>query len=94
MGGGKGLLKLCRRYGFRDMGVFVDWCSMFQMDPDSFDKGPEAYKASRSAEETASFVTALTETMDLWCVPTGIEPEVWRAPETLAQRMRSRFASL
>jgi hypothetical protein len=28
-----GLLGVCQAYGFRDMGVFIDWASLFQKDP-------------------------------------------------------------
>ena len=28
-----GLLGVCQAYGFRDMGVFFDWASLFQKDP-------------------------------------------------------------
>ena len=31
--GGRGLLEACRAYGFSDMGVFLDWCSLYQKDP-------------------------------------------------------------
>ena len=54
---GQGLLKLCRKYGFRDMGVFWDWASLFQKDPSLFEAseagGGAAYEASRSTEEKA-----------------------------------------
>ena len=42
VGKGRGLLRLCRAYGFRDMGVFIDWASMFQKDPALFDASESA----------------------------------------------------
>ena len=32
--GGYGLLRQCHRYGFVDMGVFFDWASIYQKDPE------------------------------------------------------------
>ena len=76
--GGRGLLHACRSYGFRDMGVFLDWASLFQKDPDLFVahwKMPdtqetkdalEAYESSRPPDQKASFDRALKGTMDLW----------------------------
>ena len=31
--GGRGLSGACREYGFSDMGVFLDWASLYQKDP-------------------------------------------------------------
>ena len=31
--GGRGLLGVCKDYGFSDMGVFIDWTSGYQKDP-------------------------------------------------------------
>ena len=47
---------MCRAYGFRDMGVFIDWASLFQQD---------ANRRRTDAEQRA-FKRALTDTMDLW----------------------------
>ena len=33
MAHGHGLLGACRDYGFRDVGVFLDWASLYQNDP-------------------------------------------------------------
>jgi len=33
LNGGRGLLAACRAYGYADMGVFLDWGSLYQKDP-------------------------------------------------------------
>ena len=54
--GGRGLLGTCRDYGFSDMGVFLDWGSLHQKDPELFDSRetpeaqPEAERAAFAAE--------------------------------------------
>jgi len=64
---------------FDDMGVFWDWCSIYQKQPTLFDAnevytesytpeffGGEAYEKSRTPEQKAAFGYALENTMDLW----------------------------
>ena len=64
---------------YEDMGVFWDWCSIFQKDPSLFDAaevytdtyspgifGGAAYENSRTPEQKAAFKFALDDTMDLW----------------------------
>ena len=54
--GGRGLLGACRDYGFSDMGVFLDWGSLHQKDPELFDSSetpeaqPEAERAAFAAD--------------------------------------------
>jgi len=59
---------------FTEMGVFWDWASIYQKDPELFDKsaedGGEKYQASRSKEEEEAFNGAL-KTMDLWYAHQG-----------------------
>lgn len=57
-GGGKSFLEACVAYGFSDMGVFLDWASLFQHAPDG--------GKQRSDDENAAFKRALETTMDLW----------------------------
>jgi hypothetical protein len=48
-------LPLYRAWGLADVGVFVDWCSLYQDKP----------KGTRTAEQTACFKKAL-DNMSLW----------------------------
>ena len=50
--GGRGLLGACRDYGFSDMGVFIDWASLYQKDPKLF-KSKETPEAKPEAERAA-----------------------------------------
>ena len=47
-------MKVWARWGFEDMGVFIDWTSLYQNHPHP-----------RSAEQQASFKRAL-KTMNIW----------------------------
>ena len=51
--GGRGLLGACRDYGFSDMGVFLDWASIYQKNPALFDpkETPEAKSEAQSTME-------------------------------------------
>lgn len=59
---------------FTEMGVFWDWASIHQKDPELFDKsaedGGEKYNTSRSTAEEAAFNGAL-KSMDLWYAHQG-----------------------
>ena len=71
-------------FGFKEMGVFWDWMSLYQRDnrlwkpfmarsdlqPEQLAQ-KEAYLSSRSDEEDASVRRALTQTMDLWYAHSG-----------------------
>jgi len=50
------------KHGYRDMGVFIDWCAMYQEHG-----GP-----GRTQEQYGSFKRALNQTMDLWYSHQGI----------------------
>ena len=55
--GGRGLLGACRDYGFADMGVFLDWASLYQKDPKQFD--PKETPESKPEDERAAFIEDL-----------------------------------
>ena len=76
-----GLLGVCQAYGFRDMGVFFDWASLFQKDPKLWTpaelvpeeertedqrRAVELYRDSRSQAHAQATKFALDHTMDLW----------------------------
>ena len=69
--GRHGLLGACQAYGFRDMGVFWDWASLHQKDPDLWGS-PDLYESSRKPDHTAAMKRALNETMDLWCARSNL----------------------
>jgi hypothetical protein len=75
-----GLLGVCQAYGFRDMGVFFDWASLFQKDPELWTpaelvkeeertedqrRAAERYRDSRTEEHAQAAKFALG-TLDLW----------------------------
>ena len=75
-----GLLGVCQAYGFRDMGVFFDWASLFQKDPEEWtpavlvaeekrtkdqQDAAKRYHDSRNPNEEKIFKFALG-TLDLW----------------------------
>ena len=55
----RGLLGRFRAYGFRDAGVFLDWGSLFQKDPDLFD--PKETPDAKSGAERDRFNLELQE---------------------------------
>ena len=71
---------VCYTDHYHDVGVFWDWCSIFQKDPTLFDEnevyredghvpeyfGGKDYDQSRTAEQKLAFKDALDNTMDLW----------------------------
>eukprot|EP00900_Chrysochromulina_parva_P013871 jgi/Chrpa1/22485/Chrysochromulina_OHIO_Genome00025518-RA len=76
-----GLLGMFQAYGFRDMGVFFDWASLFQKDhklwtPAEFvaeekrtedqRRAAERYRDSRTKAQAQAHKFALEHTMDLW----------------------------
>ena len=76
-----GLLGVCQAYGFRDMGVFFDWASLFQKDPKLWTeaeltaeekrtedqrRAAERYRDSRTEAQAQAAKFALDHTMDLW----------------------------
>ena len=76
-----GLLGVCQAYGFRDMGVFFDWASLFQKDPrlwtpaelvaedertEDQRRAAERYRDSRTEAHAQATKFALDYTMDLW----------------------------
>ena len=76
-----GLLGVCQAYGFRDMGVFFDWASLFQKDPKLWTeaeltaeekrtedqrRAAERYRDSRTEAQAQATKFALDHTMDLW----------------------------
>jgi len=76
-----GLLGVCQAYGFRDMGVFFDWASLFQKDHKLWtpaelvaeEKRTEGqrdaaklYRESRTQAQGLATKFALDHTMDLW----------------------------
>ena len=76
-----GLLGVCQAYGFRDMGVFFDWASLFQKDPrlwtpaelvseeertEDQRRAAELYRDSRKPAQGQATKFALDHTMDLW----------------------------
>ena len=76
-----GLLGVCQAYGFRDMGVFFDWASLFQKDPELWTeaelvaeekrtedqrRAAELYRESRTQAQGLATKFALDHTMDLW----------------------------
>ena len=76
-----GLLGVCQAYGFRDMGVFFDWASLFQKDPRMWTpaeliaeekrtedqrRAAERYRDSRTEAHAQATKFALDYTMDLW----------------------------
>jgi hypothetical protein len=76
-----GLLGMCQAYGFRDMGVFFDWASLFQKDPrlwtpaelvpeekrtEDQRRAAELYRESRTQAQAQAVKVALDHTMDLW----------------------------
>ena len=76
-----GLLGVCQAYGFRDMGVFFDWASLFQKDPrlwtpaelmaeekrtEDQRRAAERYRDSRTEAHAQATKFALEHTMDLW----------------------------
>ena len=76
-----GLLGVCQAYGFRDMGVFLDWASLFQKDPRLWTEAElvteerrtedqrhaaELYRDSRTQAQGQATKFALDHTMDLW----------------------------
>jgi hypothetical protein len=76
-----GLLGVCQAYGFRDMGVFFDWASLFQKDPrlwtpaefvaeeertEDQRRAAELYRDSRTQAQGQATKFALDHTMDLW----------------------------
>jgi len=75
-----GLLGVCQAYGFRDMGVFFDWASLFQKDPKMWTpaeliaeekrtedqrRAVELYHESKT-EAQAQAVKFALGTLDLW----------------------------
>jgi hypothetical protein len=75
-----GLLGVCQAYGFRDVGVFFDWASLFQKDPRMWTpaeliaeekrtedqrRAAERYRDSRT-EAQAQAVKFALGTLDLW----------------------------
>jgi hypothetical protein len=75
-----GLLGVCQAYGFRDMGVFFDWASLFQKDPrlwtpaeliaeeertEDQRRAAERYRDSRTEAQAQAAKFALG-TLDLW----------------------------
>jgi hypothetical protein len=45
-----GLLGACQQYGFSDMGVFIDWASLYQKDPQKWQSwmdGPDRWKSDQ-----------------------------------------------
>ena len=75
-----GLLGVCQAYGFRDMGVFFDWASLFQKDPKLWTpaelvpeeerdedqrRAAKLYRDSRSETQDEAMKLALG-TLDLW----------------------------
>lgn len=58
------------KYGFAEMGVFWDWCSLYQKNPALYEDRA-AYDTSRTADEAAAFGCALESTMDLWYAHQG-----------------------
>ena len=75
-----GLLGVCQAYGFRDMGVFFDWASLFQKDPEEWtpavlvaeekrtkdqQDAAKRYHDSRNPNEEKIFKFAMG-TLDLW----------------------------
>ena len=76
-----GLLGVCQAYGFRDMGVFFDWASLFQKDPrlwtpaefvaeegrtEEQRRAAKLYRDSRTQAQGQATKFALDHTMDLW----------------------------
>jgi hypothetical protein len=76
-----GLLGVCQAYGFRDMGVFFDWASLFQKDPRMWTtaedvpedertedqrRAAERYRDSKTEAQAQATKFALDHTMDLW----------------------------
>ena len=76
-----GLLGVCQAYGFRDMGVFFDWASLFQKDPrlwtpaelvaeekrtEGQRRAADRYRESRTEAHGQATKFALEHTMDLW----------------------------
>jgi len=76
-----GLLGVCQAYGFRDMGVFFDWASLFQKDPrlwtpaelvaeekrtEGQRRAADRYRESRTQAQGLATKFALEHTMDLW----------------------------
>ena len=76
-----GLLGVCQAYGFRDMGVFFDWASLFQKDPRMWTpaedvpeekrtedqrRAAKRYRDSRTQAQAQATKFALDHTMDLW----------------------------
>lgn len=57
VGKGRGLLRLCQAYGFHDMGVFLDWASLYQKDPALFD--PKETPEAKLPAERAAFIAEL-----------------------------------
>eukprot|EP00966_Prymnesium_polylepis_P068148 1584203-Prymnesium_polylepis.1 len=58
--GNSGLLRLCRSYGFKDMGVFLDWASIPQKDPSLYDPNETPEAKPEGSKERKAFTRDLS----------------------------------
>ena len=68
---GRSLVSAFKAYGFREVGVFIDWASLCLKDPALWKQGMSGedllcYENSRHSSEKVAFDRALQGTMDLW----------------------------
>lgn len=89
--GSRGLLRLCRSYGFREMGVFLDWGSLYQKDPSLFDANETPDAKPEGSEEREAFLQGLSGGSRFFG---GAAYERSRSPEEKAAFARALHATV